>query len=178
MESFEKQVVNAVESSQSGSWGWRLLELAGVGVSVLSLPAGLIIGATAIVADTVQQRRSLRDERMPDEWLEAVAEAPSVSSEGLTWLAQALKRQGFVSAADASEFLDIERRAAEQLKKQNDAARTTALSGAQKLLTRASIQCRDSVDITPEFIKTAAKFVGQTTTAGARVAVRLLGKKD
>lgn len=135
-------LVKAVEdSSIEGFSGWRFLELAGYGVGAANLPLGLVMVIGATVAESLAHSRKLSETKMPDTWIQEVADNPHVSKKGLAHLARCIEKNGFVTAKDAVRWTEIERTEEGQREKILDRAEHISSPGALSLLKRADREC-------------------------------------
>lgn len=77
-----------------------------------------------------------RSKPMPDSWLKDISSDETVSKEGLEFLASCLSRKGFVSIADAKEWLDIEAKVAAKQKANSNKEVLLHGEGAISLLNK------------------------------------------
>lgn len=176
LSNLESEIRKAVAASDGKLSPWGLLEFFGYGVCLISFPAGLLIGLGAIVAGAIENRTNLSEEKMPDEWLEEVSNAPGITDKGLKYLAGSIKKKGFVSAKDAIRFIEIEKEEADKQRKKTEKEELASKSGAQKLLDRAKVQS-ETVDAINDSIISGARFAGSVTSEGANIALKFLRVK-
>lgn len=86
---------------------------------------------------SVEDKSQLKTTAIGDDWLAAVAGLPKVSREGLSLLAKGLEAKGWVSVAEAAEFIRIESDAQRIASEQAKSEQATARPGAAMLLARA-----------------------------------------
>lgn len=143
----KRKTKKAIDSHDPGSdAGWAFLEVLGYGVGVANLPLGIALVVGASLADTITHNRKRSKTPMPDDWLKEVSESSDVSEKGLSYLAKALKKKGYVSVADAVTWAQIEKVETEKVKAKAERENSLAASGAQALMARASSQCVDFLD--------------------------------
>lgn len=139
-----------------------LLEPLGLLASMASFPVGVTIALVGIVGGVLESKLAASKERMPDEWLGQVAEATSVSQEGLAFLAKRLASAGFVSVQDALDWLVFEEAHAKAL-----ASRQAVQEpGAAALLKRAKAECGVMLE-EPSMIDVAVSTLGSAVSAAA-----------
>lgn len=111
-----------------------------VAANVFLVP--LTMGAIAL---STTDKDALKKAAMPDEWLQAVASLPDISQKGLELLATDLSRNGYVSVQAASEFVNLEKTAAESRKQADSSAKSKPATGAAMLLARAEKELPGSI---------------------------------
>lgn len=98
-----------------------------------------ILIALTPVMDT-SDKSKLDSTAMHDDWLAAVAGLPSVSKNGLRLLAKAVERKGWVSVAEALDFIHLEEMAQEEAREAMATDSAKEHRGAAMLLARAEAE--------------------------------------
>lgn len=75
---------------------------------------------------------------MPDEWLQEVAQSEFVSDIGLKFLTDKIQKNGFISFADALEYIDIENENLFKVKKDKEIVNKG--DGAMAILKKAELR--------------------------------------
>lgn len=101
-------------------------------------PIGIVMTICAGIASSVKKNSSLKDQKMPDDWLKKVSESDQISKDGVQFLAKKLSKNGFVSVYDAIIFLDLEKEAKEKEYKECEKVKNLSNSGAVSLLEKAN----------------------------------------
>lgn len=118
-ETAEEMIRNADQKSDSVAFAW--LRTAGWAVAPFALPVGAAAVVAGHLARAAKYGFNVRREKMPEHWYDQViAES---STDGQLFLGKKLKKQGYVTVAQAAEWLEIESK-----------ARTGAASGKEKLI--------------------------------------------
>lgn len=126
---------------------WGFLEMIGYGVCVANLPVGLVLVVGSYVASAVNHGQRKSETPMPDSWLKEVSESSEVSEKGLSYLASALSKKGFVSVADAVKWASIEKDIADKRVKKESKSAGLSEQGAQLLLARAKEEGVNLIDV-------------------------------
>jgi len=101
-------------------------------------PISILIAICAGIASAVKRNSSLKEQKMPDDWLKKVSESEQVSKEGTQFLAKKLSKQGYVSVSDAISFLEMEKENKEQEYQANQKIKNLNNDGAVSLLEKAN----------------------------------------
>ncbi|HAT2580745.1 TPA: hypothetical protein I8273_004807 [Aeromonas hydrophila] len=168
-------LIKKVEESNRDDFScWRFLELAGYGVCLVNVPLGATMALGALVADVVAHHKKLSEERMPDEWLQEVADSQRVSKRGLAHLAKCVQNNGFVSVRDAIRWIEIEGQEDSDKKNGEEKKDLLAAPGAVSLLTRAGRECGNYLDVVSlkramEALSSVRELAGVASEASAMV---------
>lgn len=169
-------LVKQVEEASRGKFtGWGLVELAGFFVGAANPPLGLAMFVGAMVAEVSAQNQNLNETRMPDSWLQEVADSTAVSKKGMAYLAKCVQKNGFVSAKQAVKWVEIERQNAIELQQHSDKTSGLTSPGAVSLLTRARKECSGYLDVASltkaiDSLSSMEKLAGLATDASKIVA--------
>ncbi|WP_415913134.1 hypothetical protein [Neptuniibacter sp. QD37_11] len=107
MKSIRKEVEIAKQPKALGLG--LVLEMGGmVAAFTGAIPVGIGLMVAGEVTKAAEHALDLRKERMPDEWLEAVAQEQGLSKKGLKYITKKADKQGYVTVAQAITFIDIE----------------------------------------------------------------------
>lgn len=114
-------------------------------------PGGFLVDLAAFVVTGVDLSLSQDPSRqheaaMPDDWLGAVAELEVVSPTGLNFLSKALAKKGWVSVAEAVEFISKEEKLLEAAKSRKAIEQKSRQQGASQLLARAERERPGTLD--------------------------------
>lgn len=109
---------------------------------------------------SIEDRQHWTTIAISDEWLEAAASLPAISRKGLELLAKALQVKGWVSVAEAIEFVELEELASKAQTQQADALNQSQMPGAAALLARAESDLPGTIDRFAESAMDAALAVG------------------
>lgn len=171
MDNLVKQVESA---SREGFSGWKLLELAGMGVCLANPLAGLTLMVGSAVASAMEHNQKLSETRMPDEWLKEISDSENVSKKGLAHLASCLEKKGYVSAKDALRWVEMERQYVAEQQVVVKKVSSMNSSGARALLNRASRECEGLFSVNAlksalDMLPNAKTLASAVTDAGAAV---------
>jgi hypothetical protein len=101
-------------------------------------PIAIVLTICACIASAIKKETSLKEQRMPDDWLKKVSESEQISKEGVQFLAKKLSKNGFVSVSDALTFLELEKEIKEKEYKANEKAKSLSNIGALSILEKAN----------------------------------------
>lgn len=148
-----------------------------LGLAVALLPVAPVLGMLVGGGTTSEDAKKAR---MPDSWLRTVADIPQLSDKGLAYLSGLLADKGWVSVAEAVEFLKREEAAQTARLEAESAARVEANgidaiapkgSGAAYLLARAERQLPGTLGRLTE----VAGEIGQGAVTVGKAAVNVAG---
>ena len=139
-----------------------------VALNIVALP--LTMGLFFIDTD---DKTKTKEAAVPDEWLAAVAGLPAISRKGLELLANAMSEKGWVSVAEAVDFIEIEQKSMHSEEKKNESATKAAASsvGASLLLVRAEKELPGTIKRFAESAKSFAEAAGGVLSFTAEKAI-------
>jgi hypothetical protein len=117
------------------------------GLLFVNIPAALALGAVGLGAQALANRQNLSSHPMPDQWLKEVAQWDGMSAKGLAFLSNKVAKQGFVTAQDALDWIQIEERISDRLHKKLTHERNLHSQGAVAILERAKNECPSLIDL-------------------------------
>ncbi len=141
IQSTEKIIENKVkEMSEKGQTvnEYDLISTVSALFILVNPPISILIAICAGIASAVKRNASLKEQKMPDDWLKKVSESEQVSKEGTQFLAKKLSKNGFVSVSDAITFLEMEKEIKENEHKENQKVKNLNNAGAVSLLEKAN----------------------------------------
>jgi predicted transcriptional regulator len=101
-------------------------------------PIAIVLTLCACIASAIKKETSLKEQKMPDDWLKKVSESEQISKKGVQFLAKKLSKKGFVSVSDALTFLELEKEIKEKEYKANEKVKSLRNIGALSLLEKAN----------------------------------------
>lgn len=101
-------------------------------------PIAVVLTLCACIASAIKKNASLKEQKMPDDWLKKVSESEQISKESVQFLAKKLSKNGFVSVSDALSFLEMEKDIKEKEHKKNQKVKSLNNTGAVSLLEKAN----------------------------------------
>lgn len=116
----QDMVKNKEESAKKGISVGSVLESISPFLIIINLPLAITAGATGIALEAIKKNKNLKTTKMPDEWLEKVAQSSTVSEKGLKFLRKRINDNNFITVSEALTFLDIENEHEALLNKQNE----------------------------------------------------------
>jgi hypothetical protein len=120
---------------------------------------------------SIEDKSQLKTTAIDDDWLAAVAGMPQVSKAGLSHLASALERKGWVSVEEAATFVEIEAASYEDDCRRIKAEQATKQPGAAMLLARAEQELPGAIQRFADGAKEFAQAAGGVVAFAAEKAM-------
>lgn len=123
----------------------EILDSIALATVFINPPVGIVIGLAAMVNSSLKENQKeknnnqkLKTNKMPDEWLQEVAQSEFVSDIGLKFLTDKIQKNGFISVSDALEYIDIENENLLKVKKDKEIVNKG--DGAMAILKKAELR--------------------------------------
>lgn len=172
----------ALKNSKNRSFDSDVFEILSLGVCFINPPVGILLGLSSAILGgfetSKKSKTSLEETRMPDSWLKDVSNSDIISDESLSFLAKRLKKKGFISVADALQFIDLENEICRKKSAQKEKEKLLENEGALAILKKAEFkfpnEFKDSVKdfsskMTTEFLSESIDSIQNTLEKTTKV---------
>lgn len=133
------------QKNSKGTTIWNVMSDFGPIIAIVNFPVAVSVSLLGFVVTAIEEKSALKEIKMPDSLLKELSKQENISKTGLAFLANKIGDKGFVSAADAIEFLEIEQKekqkATELELKKIMKEKAEEDEGALSIINRAKDEC-------------------------------------
>ncbi len=151
-----------LKNSKNNSFDSDVFDILTAGVCFINPPVGILLGLSTAILDgfgeAQKSKASLEETKMPDSWLKDVSNSEIISDESLSFLAKKLKKKGYISVADALQFIDLENEICRKKAAQKEKEKLLENEGALAILKKAEFKFPN------EFKDSVKNFSNKMTT--------------